>query len=169
MILYSGSSPAFAEHEGMLGCLGRTEYLGSDPAEPLLCDAGLIAFLYGTLAGLLHGSALAAAEEIDLEAFQDLARQFFSSFISEAVEETSDRVVARNYDDSQSELNTHLGGIDLLVVRASQDAGINVDVMTAIRDSFAHAIAAGRGDQDIAAMFEVARETPTRRLHPRSI
>ena len=154
--LYSGSSDAFTQYEAMLSCLGQSRYLGEDPGRAAVMDAGLIALLYGTLAGLLHGSTLATAEGTELEAFLELARPFFSSFVSGVVQETGERMVARDYDDTQASLNTHLAGIDLLVVGTSLDAGVNVDVMTAIRDSLARGIAAGRGEQDIAALLEVA-------------
>jgi 3-hydroxyisobutyrate dehydrogenase-like beta-hydroxyacid dehydrogenase len=156
VVLYSGSSRGFTAHEAMLSCLGQSRYLGDDPGRAAVMDAGLIALLYGTLAGLLHASTLVTAEGTELEAFMELAQPFFSTFVAAVVEETADRMKARRYDDTQASLNTHLAGIDLLVVGTSRDAGVNVEVMTAIRDSFARGVAAGRGEEDIAALLDVA-------------
>jgi hypothetical protein len=58
--------------------------------------------------------------------------------------------------DAQSSMHTHLGGIDLLVVGSSREAGIDYAVMDAIKDFFRSAVDAGRGDDDIAVLLEVA-------------
>jgi hypothetical protein len=72
------------------------------------------------------------------------------------VKETGDRIAAGNYGDAQSSMRTHLGGIDLLVVGSSREAGIGYAVMDAIKVFFQSAVDAGRGDDDIAVLLEVA-------------
>jgi 3-hydroxyisobutyrate dehydrogenase-like beta-hydroxyacid dehydrogenase len=156
VILYSGAEAAFRAHEALLGDLGRAQYVGLDAGRPAVIDAALIAFFYGTLAGFLHGATLTRAEGIAIDQYLELARPFFATFISDAVQETGERIVARNYADAESSMRTHLGGIDLLVVGASREAEIDFAIMAAIRDSFARAITAGRGDEDIACLIEVA-------------
>jgi 3-hydroxyisobutyrate dehydrogenase-like beta-hydroxyacid dehydrogenase len=155
VLLYSGPRAAFEAWEELLIALGTTRYVGEDAGRPAAIDAGLIAFFYGTLAGFMHGATLARSEGIEMADYLELARPWFTSFITEAVQETADRVVAGNYADAQSSMHTHLGGIDLLVVATSREAGIDHEVMVAIRDWFASAIAAGRGDDDIAVLAEL--------------
>ena len=157
VILYAGAEAVFAANQELLGDLGTARYVGEDAGRPAVLDAALIAFFYGTLAGFLHGGILTRAEGIEFEQYMELARPFFKGFVSEAVEETGQRILARDYGDAQSSMHTHFGGIDLLVVGSSREAEIDHKVMAAIRDSFARAIAAGRGDDDIAVLIEVAR------------
>jgi 3-hydroxyisobutyrate dehydrogenase-like beta-hydroxyacid dehydrogenase len=162
IIMYSGPEVVFAAHQGLLGELGAAEYVGEDHGRPAVLDAALIALFYGTLAGYIHGGILTRAEGIEFEQYQRLARTWFTTFVSEAVEETGERIAAGNYADAQSSMDTHFGGIDLLVVGASREANVNHSIMAAIRDSFGQAIAAGRGDQDIACLIETGQlDVPT--------
>jgi 3-hydroxyisobutyrate dehydrogenase-like beta-hydroxyacid dehydrogenase len=155
VLLFGGDRCAFTSHESTLAALGTARYVGEDAARPAVIDAALIAFFYGTLAGFIHGAVLTRAEGIETSEYLELARPFFGTFISEAVEETGKRIVAGDYSEAQSSMFTHLGGIDLLVVGSSQEAGIDHEVMEAIRDWFARAVAAGRGDEDIACLVEL--------------
>jgi 3-hydroxyisobutyrate dehydrogenase-like beta-hydroxyacid dehydrogenase len=151
-ILYSGAEAAFASQEALLSDLGKAHYLGEDAGRPAVLDA----LFYGTLAGSLHGAILTRADGIEIEQYLGVARPFFATFVSEAVQETGQRILARNYADAQSSMRTHLDGIDLLVVGSSREAGIDFETMAAIRDTFVRAIGAGRGDEDIACLVEVA-------------
>jgi 3-hydroxyisobutyrate dehydrogenase-like beta-hydroxyacid dehydrogenase len=156
VLLFSGPGAAFESLRGLLGALGRTEYVGEDAGQPAVIDAALIAFFYGTLSGFLHGAILSRAQGSDIERYLELARPFFAGFVTDAVNETGDRIAAGNYGDAQSSMDTHLGGIDLLVVGSSREAGIDYAVMDAIKDFFQSAVDAGRGDEDIAVLLDVA-------------
>jgi 3-hydroxyisobutyrate dehydrogenase-like beta-hydroxyacid dehydrogenase len=155
-ILYSGTEEVFTRHEPLLRALGLARHVGEDAGRPAVLDAALIAFFYGTLAGFLHGAILAGAEGIGIDELVQLSDPFFSSFIFPAVAETSERISARQYGDAQSSMDTHLGGIDLLVRGSSEEAGIDTELVMAIRNQFARAIAAGKGGDDIAVLYEVA-------------
>lgn len=156
VLLFSGPKAAFESHRALLGALGKAEYVGEDAGQPAVIDAALIAFFYGTLSGFLHGAILSRAQGSEIERYLELARPFFAGFVTDAVKETGDRIAAGNYGDAQSSMQTHLGGIDLLVVGSSREAGIDYAIMDAIKDFFQSAVDAGRGDEDIAVLFDVA-------------
>ena len=158
VLLFSGAEETFASHRTLLGALGKAEYVGDDAGQPAVIDAALIAFFYGTLSGFLHGAILSRAQGSEIERYLELARPFFAGFITNAVNETGDRIAAGRYGDAQSSMHTHLGGIDLLVVGSSREAGIDYAVMDAIKDFFRSAVDAGRGDDDIAVLLEVATD-----------
>jgi 3-hydroxyisobutyrate dehydrogenase-like beta-hydroxyacid dehydrogenase len=158
VILYAGPDSAFGAHEALLGELGQAHHVGEDAARPAVIDAALVALFYGALAGFLHGAVLTRAEGIEVEEYLRFAGPFFAGFVSDAVRETGERVLARSFDDPQSSLHTHLTGIDRLVVRSSREAGIDPTIMEAIRDSFVQAIAAGCGAKDIACLVDVATD-----------
>ena len=155
VILYCGAAGADNELQGTLQSLGSARFVGDDAGRAAVVDAALIAFFYGTLAGFIHSAILATTEGVTIQELLALSGPFFSGFISNAVMETGERISARDYSDPQSSMDTHFGGIDLLVVGSSRDAGIDTGVVAAIRDSFARAIAAGRGGEDIACLVEV--------------
>lgn len=157
-IFYCGPSSTASGLESVLAALGRTHLLGEDAGRAAVVDAALIAFFYGTLAGFLQCVALASAEGMAIDDLLELTGPFFSRFIANAVAETGERIARRDYGDPQSSMATHLGGIDLLVLGSSRDAGIDVRVVTAIRDTFVRAVSAGHGGDDIAVLAELLRE-----------
>jgi 3-hydroxyisobutyrate dehydrogenase-like beta-hydroxyacid dehydrogenase len=154
-IFYCGPAAADPRLEPVLRGLGRVHFLGDDAGRAAVVDAALIAFFYGTMAGFLQCVTLATSEGVPIGDLLRLSGPFFSRFIANAVTETGERIAERRYDEPQSSLDTHLGGIDLLVLGSSQDAGIDVGVVTAIRDSFARAVAAGHGADDIAVLGDI--------------
>jgi 3-hydroxyisobutyrate dehydrogenase-like beta-hydroxyacid dehydrogenase len=139
----------------LLGALGTVHNLGEDAGRASVVDAALIAFFYGTMAGLVQCVNLATAEGVPIGDLLPISGPFFSRFIGNAVTETGERLTERRYGEPQSSLDTHLGGIDLLVLGASREAGIDTAVVTAIRDSFAQAVAAGHGAEDIAILADL--------------
>ncbi len=158
VILCAGEKPNFYACEPILSALGAVRYIGDDTGRPAAIDAALIAFFYGALAGFLHGAALARAEEIPMNDFLELALPYFRGFIAEAVAETGERLLTRDYSVPQSSMHTHLGGVDKLVIGASQAASVEHQMMSAIKGVFLRAIAEGRGDEDIASVIEVLRQ-----------
>lgn len=157
-IFYCGpvAAPEAAPELGsLLGALGTVHYLGEDAGRAAVVDAALIAFFYGTMAGLVQCVNLATAEGVPVGDLLPISGPFFSRFIANAVTETGERLTERRYGEPQSSLDTHLGGIDLLVLGASREAGIDTAVVTAIRDSFAQAVAAGHGAEDIAILADL--------------
>src|SRR5580698_4313130 len=112
-------------------------------------------FYCGPAAGLVQCVNLATAEGVPIGDLLPISGPFFARFIANAVTETGERLRQRRYGEPQSSLDTHLGGIDLLVLGASREAGIDTAVVTAIRDSFAAAVAAGHGGEDIAILADL--------------
>ena len=158
VLLFSGAEATFESHRALLGALGKAEYVGDDAGQPAVIDAALIAFFYGTLSGFLHGAILSRARAPRSSATSSWPGPFFAGFVTNAVNETGNRIAAGNYGDAQSSMHTHLGGIDLLVVGSSREAGIDYAIMDAIKDFFQSAVDAGRGDEDIAVLLEVATD-----------
>src|SRR5260221_90380 len=138
-----GREAAAAGLRPVLAALGRAHNLGEDAGRAAVVDAALIAFFYGTLAGFLPCAPLATAEGMAVTNMLELTGPFFSRFIANAVTETGERIARRDYREPQSSMDTHLGGIDLLVLGSSREAGIDVGVVTAIRDPFVRAVSAG--------------------------
>jgi 3-hydroxyisobutyrate dehydrogenase-like beta-hydroxyacid dehydrogenase len=153
-----GATPGQApDLESALRALGTVHFVGDDAGRASVVDAALIAFFYGTMAGFLQCVTLATAEGVAIGDLLELTGPFFSRFIANAVAETGERIAERRYGEPQSSLDTHLGGIDLLVLGSSRDAGIDTGVVTAIRDAFTRGITAGHGADDIAVLAEVMR------------
>jgi 3-hydroxyisobutyrate dehydrogenase-like beta-hydroxyacid dehydrogenase len=154
VLLFGGDEAVFESRRPLLGALGTLRFLGADPGGPTAMDAALIAFFYGAISGFLHGARLTRAEGIDDETYLALAGPFLRDFIAGATADASARIVSGDTSDPQSSLETHLGGIDDLVVGTSRDAAIELSVMAAIRDEIGAAVRAGRGGQDIISLLD---------------
>jgi 3-hydroxyisobutyrate dehydrogenase-like beta-hydroxyacid dehydrogenase len=154
MIVICGPAADSPELQETLRALGTPRFAGHDAGRAQVVDAALIGFFYHTVVGYIHSAALAAAEGLAVEEFIELAGPFLAGFIARAVAETAERITTRRYDAPQSSMETHLGGIESLVLGASLEAGVQTAIVAAIRDSFVRAIEAGRGGEDIACLAE---------------
>ncbi len=133
VLLYCGDAATFTDLQATLQALGSAKFVGTDAGRASVMDAALIAFFYGTIAGFIHGAALATTEGVAIGELLQLYGPFFSGFIANAVAETGHRISARYYGNPQSFMDTHLGGIDLLVLGSSRDAAVDARVPQAIR------------------------------------
>lgn len=154
VFLFGGDEALFESRRPLLEALGTLRLLGPDHGGPTAMDAALIAFFYGAMAGFLHGARLTRAEDIDVQAYLSLAGPFLRDFVAAATADATARITTGDTSDPQSSLETHLGGIDDLVVGTSRDAGIDLSVMAAIRDEIAAAVRAGRGAEDIVSLLD---------------
>lgn len=153
VLLFGGDEAIFERRRPLLETLGTLRFLGTDPGGPTAMDAALIAFFYGAVSGFLHGARLTRAEAIDVATYLSLAGPFLKDFIAAATADAAARIASGDTSDPQSSLETHLGGIDDLVVGTSRDAGIELSVMAAIRDEIAAAVRGGRGGEDITSLL----------------
>jgi 3-hydroxyisobutyrate dehydrogenase-like beta-hydroxyacid dehydrogenase len=155
VIIFSGGREVFSAQEPLLCALGTPHYAGADAGLAAVSDAALLAFFFATVAGFLYGANLSRAAGIDVAEYLALAGPFFKTFITEAVEETAERIAGGQYGDAQSSTETDVAAIDLLIVEASRDVGVDPALMAAISDAFGLIVAAGRGDEAIAALADL--------------
>jgi 3-hydroxyisobutyrate dehydrogenase-like beta-hydroxyacid dehydrogenase len=154
VFLFGGEQSVYEHARPLLEDLGTVHLLGPDPGAPSAMDAAMIGFFYGALSGFLHGARITKAEGLKLETYTALAQPFIGNFIADAVADAAQRIVSHDYSDPQSSLETHLGGIDDLVIGTSKDARLDSPVMEAIRDQIAAGVRRGLGSQDIAVLLE---------------
>jgi 3-hydroxyisobutyrate dehydrogenase-like beta-hydroxyacid dehydrogenase len=154
-ILYGGPGITFAAAESTLSALGTALYFSEDAGMPALMDAALIALYYGAVAGFIHGATLVTGEGAELQGFAELAQRFLGTFVAPVLTEIRLRIDRGFYADAQATMNTQIAAMDLLVLRTSRDVGVHTEVMESIRGTFAAAIAAGRGHEDIACLAEI--------------
>ncbi len=155
VILFSGTQDVFSAQEPLLRTLGTPHYAGADAGLAAVSDAALLSFFFATVAGFLHGANVSKAAGIDVADYLALAEPFFKTFITEAVDETAERIATGHYGDAESSTLTDVAAIDLLIVEASRDLGIDPAPMAAVSDVFGRIVAAGRGDDALAALADL--------------
>jgi 3-hydroxyisobutyrate dehydrogenase-like beta-hydroxyacid dehydrogenase len=156
IIFYAGDRNAWEIHSSTLITLGgQSTFVGDEPGLAAAADLAWLSFLYGSMLGMLQGAAFLEAEGAD-------ARVVFDSVGSFGIEIAAEAAYARNlirrrdYHGNQATLDTHLAAIEHIVAAAG-DAGVSDGLPRLIRDVTAQAVAAGRGDEEIAALVEVLR------------
>jgi 3-hydroxyisobutyrate dehydrogenase-like beta-hydroxyacid dehydrogenase len=164
-ILYSGSATVFDRYRTLLDLWGESHYYGSDAGLASLHDMAMLTGMYTMFAGFMHGAAMIAAEGGSIRSFAERAAPFLAA-MTEGLADLATTIEARDYDgEGQQSLKFTETALAALL-RASVDAGVNVEVLKPVHDIVRRQIAAGYGKQGTARIFEELRSPQARR--PRS-
>jgi 3-hydroxyisobutyrate dehydrogenase-like beta-hydroxyacid dehydrogenase len=150
-ILFAGPEQAFRESKPYLDCLGGDlRYLGEKIAAAATLDMALLTVELGKYVGALHGALLCSAEGVGLDVFASMfpqgepARAFIELLASEA------------FDNPNCTLTVWLAALQRIQDQA-RNVGINSEIPDFYTALFKRAIAAGHGEQDLAATIKILR------------
>ncbi|MEU8548517.1 NAD(P)-binding domain-containing protein [Streptomyces roseoverticillatus] len=155
MLLYSGSSQAFAEYRETLASLGDPVDLGDDAGVASLYDTALLGVMWATLAGWLQGTALTGADKVDATAFTRVAIRWTAA-VNGFMSTYAPRIDAGVYPGDDATLDVHLGAIEHLV-HASAARGLDTRLPELLKASIEQAVAAGHGADGYARLIESVR------------
>ncbi len=153
MILVSGPRAVFDMVEPVLRSFGEAPYLSEKTGAAVTFDRVYYAWVYGSWLAFIQGAAMAHAMGFSVDAYTRVvvARcsaaperyRFFGRLIAD-----------RTHDDVQCRLDVHSAAFaeTLAMCRAT---GVNDALPAAITSNFDRAIAAGLGDKEITAIFEI--------------
>jgi len=146
--LVAGAKPAFEECRPFLQCFGGDlRYLGENIAAAAAIDLALLARGLSHRIGGIHAALLCQAEGVDVSV---LASMFPGDV---ALGDIFERIGADRYDDPGATITVWNAALTRIRQQAAS-AGIAGDVPDFIASLFDRAIAAGYGEQDIAALFK---------------
>ena len=155
-LLIAGSKTVFERCEPTLNCFaGDLCYLGENIAAAATLDLAELSHSLGQYLGFAHGAAICAAEGVGADLYAalfpegDRARQLGEIVHAGAYELGSlhDGATVRVWEGVVQRLQTHAG-----------DSGMDASFPDALSDIYARAIAAGYGEEDIAALMKVLRK-----------
>ncbi|WP_406108763.1 NAD(P)-dependent oxidoreductase [Micromonospora globbae] len=160
-VFYSGPKAVFDAHEPVLRPIGRPAYLGEDPGlAQLFYQAHLDVFLT-SLASLLHATALVTAAGVPAGDFLPGALDLLTDIPAMIGD---GRELARELEAGEhpGHLSTArmMGATADHIVRTSQRAGVDLALPDAVKSYYDRAIAAGHGDRNWTALYEVVRARP---------
>ena len=148
-ILVAGATPAFEDCRLFLQCFGGDlRYLGENIAAAATIDMALLTRGLAHRIGGIHAALLCEAEGVDVSV---LASMFPGDV---ALGDIFERIGADRYDDPGATITVWNAALTRIRQQAAS-AGIAGDVPDFIASLFDRAIAAGDGEQDIAALFKV--------------
>ncbi|WP_433734715.1 NAD(P)-dependent oxidoreductase [Nocardia sp. CA-129566] len=156
-LLYSGSRSVFDTHRAALESLGSAEYFGADAGQAALVDFALLAGMYTMFAGFYHGAAMVRTIGISAEDFGHRTAGWLAAMAG-SLPRAGATIDSGDYSKPFQPLDFTKAALDA-IVSASRDAGVDLDVIGAIKNLVDRQVADGYGAQSSERMFES--------LHPR--
>ncbi|TCC20225.1 NAD(P)-dependent oxidoreductase [Kribbella speibonae] len=155
-IFYSGVPGAFEKHRADLSVLARPEYVGADPGLAALYDIALLSAMYGMFGGAQHALALIDSTGGPAEPFTD---QFLVPWLTAML--TSLPRIAGDLDNGPagtagSNFAMQAAAYENLVSTAAGQ-GVDPLLLTPMGELLKRAVAAGHGDEDLAALVRLLR------------
>ncbi len=155
-ILVAGSKPAFARCKAFLECLGGDlRYLGENVGAAAALDLAELSVSLGKYVSFAHGARLCEAEGVGVDLFASLFDE------GDRVRELAEIVHAGDYALGSLYAGTTIGvwkGVVQRLKAQADDANINSELPDFFSRIFNRAVAAGHGEEDVAALIKVFRD-----------
>ncbi|MEV5834092.1 NAD(P)-binding domain-containing protein [Nocardia sp. NPDC052112] len=151
-LLYSGSRQLFDDHRATLELLGSAEYFGADAGRAALVDFALLAGMYAMFAGFYHGAAMVRAIGMSAEDFGQRASGWIAA-MTESLPRAGATIDSGDYSKPFQPLDFTKAAVDA-IVSASRDAGVDLDIIGAIKNLVDRQVAAGHRADSSERMFE---------------
>ena len=152
LLLFGGPGPAYRQREPTLRCLGgQVRYLGENIAAQAALDLGWLSQRFGLFLGVAHGARICEAEGVGVDLHTsmfpegDRARLLAEVIHADAYDQPSATPAVWYY--ALKQIQAHVG-----------EAGISAEVPDFIAGMFRRTIAAGLGEEDVAALVKVLRD-----------
>ncbi len=151
MILFAGPERAYVQAKPYLDCLGGDlRYLGENIAAAAVLDMAWLTYELCNYLAALHGSNLCESEGVSVDSLAAI-------FPDESPARRLTKVVrANDFDDPGATISVWNGALEGVQTQA-RDRGINSEIPDLISSLFKRAIAAGYGEEDVAAVIKVLR------------
>ncbi|MFE9323707.1 NAD(P)-dependent oxidoreductase [Nocardia sp. NPDC052278] len=151
-VLYSGSRELFDNHRATLELLGSAEYFGVDAGQAALIDFALLAGMYAMFAGFYHGAAMVRTIGMSAEDFGQRASGWIAAMTG-SLPRAGATIDSGDYSKPFQPLDFTKAAVDA-IVSASRDAGVDLDIVGAIKNLVDRQVAGGHGADSSERMFE---------------
>jgi 3-hydroxyisobutyrate dehydrogenase-like beta-hydroxyacid dehydrogenase len=155
-VFVSGAATAFRRSEPVLKTLaGNLIYMGESVGSAAAWDLATLSCLFGAIAGFFHGARIFESEGLRVG---DLGAMIadISAVLGEMIKHAGKVIQTGTFDRPHSSVKTCTVAFELLVKHAGE-AGINSEFPTFGLGLFKKAMAAGYGDEEVAALIKVLR------------
>jgi len=152
-LLFAGPEPAWERCRPYLDCLGGDlRYLGENIGGAAALDMALLTHDLCCYLGVIHGANICESEGIGADRYAEMFA------VGSIAREPVEIIHADRYDDPGATLAVWDGALQRIRTQA-KDAGINSEVPDFISGFFKRGLAAGYGEEDIASIIKIMRET----------
>jgi 3-hydroxyisobutyrate dehydrogenase-like beta-hydroxyacid dehydrogenase len=150
-ILFAGSKAAFEQVEPLMACLaGNIRYVGENVRSAAALDLAWLCQRFGLFLGLAHGAYLCESEDVSVGLYATMFPQDDRAHIFAEVIESDE------FANPSATLSVWEAALQRVLIQA-RDAGINAEIPEFVSVFLKKAIAAGYGEQDVAALVKVLR------------
>lgn len=158
MLVVAGSEEAWTSGKPVVTCLGgASRYVGENLTSPFALQFALVAPTLMVMMGVIQGIHVLEKQGFDLTQYTEILSET-SPLLIESIERQANAIAKERYTDTEAALETWAAGLEhYLHTFAPQ--GCNFDLMMPVRQLMNKAIAAGHGDEEIAAVIKVLRGT----------
>lgn len=154
IIVYAGPRDAFDENEAVLHALGGgPQFVSENVGAAVTFDKVYYAFAYGTMLAFMQGAALAHAKGFSIEAYSGTVAARLPSFVWK-LNRFGEMIAKRDHDDVQSSVAMNAAAFAETLAMC-RNVGVNDALPATMMHTFERAIAAGHGDKELSALFEV--------------
>ncbi|HEY6556134.1 MAG TPA: NAD(P)-binding domain-containing protein [Polyangiaceae bacterium] len=154
MILYAGASPLFERHAPILRVMaGQSVHVADDVGLASALDGALLVVMWGSLFGALQATAVRKAEGFALETYRGYLEPLLPQ-VNVWTLETVSRIAAGRLAadaDTLASIGVHNVARSALL-QLCRERSLEPALPAAFGQLFQRAIAAGRGDDDFAAL-----------------
>ena len=155
-ILVSGAETAYRRSEPALKVFGgNIRYLGEEVGAASTMDLATLSYVYGAAVGFFHGARVAESEGIRVDQYGSLVAEISPSF-GEFFRHEGAVIQSGNFGVSESPLRISVEATERLV-QAAHATGINAELPSFVSGLFRRAVAAGYGEEEVAAIVKVLR------------
>lgn len=155
LLLYSGSQSAFETYQGVLGTLGKSQYLGADAGLAPLYDLALLSAMFGMFGGFFHAVALVGTEQVEATAFTSLVVPWLSAMMA-SLPRLARAVDTGNHATNVSSLSTNEAGF-VNLIEASREQGISADLFLPLQALVQRGVAEGYSGDGLSRLVELLR------------
>lgn len=158
-LFVSGAESTFQRSKPVLDSLaGNLIYVGESVGAAAAWDLATLSCLFGALLGFFHGARIFESEGLRVGDYGSMIADI-SPVLGEMMKHAGDVIQTGSYGEVQSSVKTCTRGVELFLKQA-REAGINSEFPTFGMGLFGKAMAAGYGEQEVAALIKVFRESP---------
>lgn len=157
-LLYAGPQAVFDRYKPLLLSLGgQTLFLGERPGQAAALEGSLLSFLYASWLGFLHGAALCDSEGLSLEQYLSTTLHMLASPLTPLMKSSAEMIRQRRYTSAVASLHANTAALEH-IVQFSAENGVARALPACLVAALKQAVAAGYGEDDLAAVFEIFRQ-----------
>jgi 3-hydroxyisobutyrate dehydrogenase-like beta-hydroxyacid dehydrogenase len=152
----SGAETAFRRSEPVLKTLaGNLIYIGESVGSAAAWDLATLSCLFGAILGFLHGARIFESEGLRVGDLGSMIADI-APVLGEMIKHAGEVIQTGTFDRPQSSVETCTVAFELFVKHA-REARINSEFPTFGLGLFKKAMAAGHGEEEVAALIKVFR------------